>query len=520
MKRKKLFTAICLTAGLLLAGCTKDDVTDDNTLPEGKYPLQIASVTMSVESSEQPWGAKAQTRVTESENGNSSVWEENDMFYVKFEGSDDVGTYKIIDATAGTVEAVKPVYWRSASEEQTIIAWYASQDGTIDVSNQTDRLAYVIRAEQKATYSSPVSLQFNHQLSKVRVYLRGTAYAGNATGVTFSYPTYTMTEGHVTLASGTIGTIQMHKAGNADYYEALVLPGTIATNGNPFTVTLNGTTTASINLSASLTLAASSRHDVTLWLHNKSGTKEIDLSEQSGAYEISDNGDYYFYGSGSNSIKVTSGNPNIYLGNATVNVDSGNAINITGGTPTIHVVGAENSVTTSNGAGIYVASGSGVTITGNSRKDKLTAGAGGDGAGIGYVGWIPNAPETSCGNITINNVTVYARGASNGVCPGIGAYNQCGTITIRDATVYAYGTAQADFHAPAIGSYSSLPTITISYSNIYAYRGAYNGLSSADWIGSNSNSIQGTITNTVVYKNTYNCPQYQEIMTGESQTFK
>ena len=163
-------------------------------MPEGEYPLQIGSVSLTAEVSEQPW-----TRVAESTDGMSSVWENGNVFYVKFEGSGDVGTYKITDAAAGTVEAVKPVYWRSASEEQTIIAWYAPQEeGTIDVSNQKDNLVYVLRAEQKATYNSgiPVSLQFSHQLSKVRVYLRGTAYEGNATDVAFSYPvSYTISEG-------------------------------------------------------------------------------------------------------------------------------------------------------------------------------------------------------------------------------------------------------------------------------------------------------------------------------------
>ena len=176
-----------LVAALLLSACSQDELVENSTaLPEGEYPLQIGSVSLTAEVSEQPW-----TRVAESTDGMSSVWENGNVFYVKFKGSGDVGTYKITDAAAGTVEAVKPVYWRSASEEQTIIAWYAPQEeGTIDVSNQKDNLVYVLRAEQKATYNSgiPVSLQFSHQLSKVRVYLRGTAYEGNATDVAFSYP--------------------------------------------------------------------------------------------------------------------------------------------------------------------------------------------------------------------------------------------------------------------------------------------------------------------------------------------
>lgn len=511
MNKKILLRLIFGATLLLLAACTQDEPTDPNALPEGKYPLQIASVTMSVESSEQPWSAKVQTRVTESENGNSSVWQTGDVFYVKFKGTNDVGTYKITDASTGAVEAMKPVYWRSASEEQTIIAWYASQEGgTIDVSDQTSELAYVIRAEQKATCNggSPVSLQFSHQLSKVRVYLRGTAYEKNATGVTLSYPTsYTMSEGSVTQASTTNGTIQMHKAENADYYEALVLPGTIKTSGNTFAVTLNGTTTTNVNLSASLPLMAGSKHDVTLRLH-KQGTTEIDLSELSSPYEISADGDYYFYDSGSNSIKVTGGNPNIYLGDATVSVNSGNAIDITNGSPSIHI--QDNStVTSSNGAGIYVADNSTVTIQGRSREDKLTVRGGESGAGIGGYE-IDNTTAANCGNIKITNVQVVAHGSYDdvgNVTPGIGGAGNasCGTITIDAATVYAYGVIPGLYKTSSaigcgismFGDKGSFSTITIrNGSEVYVQRGN----TYSDYIGysgSLSNSSTGDLIATV-----------------------
>lgn len=50
--QKVIFGAAAL---LLLAACTQDELAGDGTqLPEGKYPLEIASVTMSVEESKQP----------------------------------------------------------------------------------------------------------------------------------------------------------------------------------------------------------------------------------------------------------------------------------------------------------------------------------------------------------------------------------------------------------------------------------------------------------------------------------
>ena len=75
-KNKWIFGTVAL---LLFTACTNDDLADnDNTLPEGMYPLEIASVTMDVESSSQPWGADAlQTRVTENNDRNSSTWQWN-----------------------------------------------------------------------------------------------------------------------------------------------------------------------------------------------------------------------------------------------------------------------------------------------------------------------------------------------------------------------------------------------------------------------------------------------------------
>lgn len=513
-----------LAALLLLAACSQDEIMDDNALPEGKYPLEIASVSLIADVDEQPWGAEnaPQTRVTESADGTKSVWENGDEFYVKFEGSNQVGTYKITNPTTGAVEAVKPVYWQSASKEQTIIAWYApkaKEDGTIDVSDQSKGLAYVVRAERKATYNSSsnaaVSLSFVHQLAKVRVYLKGTAYNGNnANGVTLSYPSsYTVKEGKVELTTSTAnGSIKMHKAENADYYEALVLPGTIATDGNSFTVTLNGTTSANVNLSASLTLTAGSKHDVTLKIH-KNGTTEVNLSEQQSVYTINDNSTYYFYNSGNNGIKVASGSPDIYLDDATINVSSGNAIDIAASSSktTIHVAGTKNSVTSNKGAGIYVAQGSTVTITGNSRNDQLTARGGNRSPGIGAC---YDNDFRNCGNIYITNVSVMSHGSAYAgmfLSPGIGnagsSYSICGTITIDNATVHAYGVSDSGLSSPGIGvgtsvnSYPALPVVNISNgSEVHAHRGG----GQVDYIGFpfNESAIYlggGSCTSSTIY---------------------
>ena len=54
-----------LLAGLLLlASCSQDGEPAGEPLPDGQYPLEIASVTLGVEGTEQPW-----TRITETADG-------------------------------------------------------------------------------------------------------------------------------------------------------------------------------------------------------------------------------------------------------------------------------------------------------------------------------------------------------------------------------------------------------------------------------------------------------------------
>ena len=167
MMKKYLYQTLCLAAALAMTACTQDELTDD-TLPEGMYPLEIGSVTLSAEVSEQPWGAKSpQTRVTESADGNSSVWENLDEFYAKTAGANEYGMYRITNAATGTVTATRTTYWTKTTEDVT--AWYP-QSGMVSLANQSNALAYVLQATTlNASCNGPVTLNFKHQLAKVRV---------------------------------------------------------------------------------------------------------------------------------------------------------------------------------------------------------------------------------------------------------------------------------------------------------------------------------------------------------------
>ena len=394
----------------------------------------------------------------------------------------------------------KPVYWKD-KQPATITAWYPVTE-EIDFTHQDNGLTYLLQATGNGNYqSTPINLNFAHQLAKVRVELTGTKSNEVRQVYVRSYPT--STHSHGTLDSQdrslTPQYVPMRRAtyGGVEYWEANLRPGYLDAN-NSFQVA---------NADGVRMQVTQSRVDIEAGhVH----TIKVNVGEaQQVTGDISDDGTYIVSGTRTEPVNIIGGNPTIYLKDANINVSDGPAINITSGSPTIHVFGGSNTVSSDNGAGIYVAEGCTVTIQGSSRKDDvLKATAGEDGAGIG--GYAQSASSyTPCGDITINNVTVYAYSAKlTESSPGIGSRESCGTITIDNATVYARGTAHASGGCPAIGSYFSVPAITINGSDIYAYRGAYtNGASYADWIGQGGDAfyyqggaIQGDIRSTTVYK--------------------
>ena len=59
--RKMKHILFLVLAAFALAACTQDELAEQPmALPEGEYPLQIGSVSLTAEVSEQPW-----TRVSE-----------------------------------------------------------------------------------------------------------------------------------------------------------------------------------------------------------------------------------------------------------------------------------------------------------------------------------------------------------------------------------------------------------------------------------------------------------------------
>ena len=227
MKKRHSIHLLLAAAALLLAtaACTKDELADGDRLPEGQYPLEIARITLGVEGGEaQPWGAPA-TRVSENGDGTGSVFDAGDRFAVQIDGEE--GIYIVQDD--GSIKAESPLYW-SDSGEHTVTAWYPATDGTLNFSDQSQSLAYLLGGSGTGDYQTPVTLTFAHRLAKVRV-----TPTGDALGEVQSLQLYTYTQ--CTYEKGTVvqgsqeGWIEMKRCEYTENgvsftcWEANVVPG-------------------------------------------------------------------------------------------------------------------------------------------------------------------------------------------------------------------------------------------------------------------------------------------------------
>ncbi len=279
MKKRHSIHLLLAAAALLLAtaACTKDELADGDLLPEGQYPLEIARITLGVEGGEaQPWGAPA-TRVSETADGTGSVFDTGDPFAVQIDDGTETATYTVQDDGTATSDA--PLYWTNTTPNRTVSAWYPATDGTLDLGDQSQSLAYLLGGSGTGDYQTPVTLTFTHQLAKVRV-----TPIGDALGEVQSLQLYTYTQ--CTYEKGTVvqgsqeDWIEMMKCeytenGNAiTCWEANVVPGYEITK-------LRANGTEERNLSAAITPEAGKFYDITL-----DKDKGYTVSEDGNTYEV------------------------------------------------------------------------------------------------------------------------------------------------------------------------------------------------------------------------------------------
>ena len=465
--KKVSIISIAASAIISFSACSNEELAE-GMLPEGKYPLEITSVTMKAEVSEQPWTANApQTRVAENADGMSSHWEwnGNEQIGIQLYENGNTAAYTL-NSDKTITPSDKPLYWNNTTPTTVYAAWYPYADGTIDLTHQdTKGLVYVMKGTGSGNYQDGVSLSFTHQLAKIRVKFskEGTADLTNAKVSVMGYPNCTHSKGIVTVPSGQQHTYLPMRAttyANGEAcYEANVVPG-LPFSEAPFKIEINGN---SFDCPATATTpTAGTITEYTLTIDDKKNL--INLSDGN-AVNITDNGIYRISGSGTKPITIN-GSPTIYLENANVTVtdDYTPAINITGGSPTIYVKGMGNSLSSSKYGGIVMSNNANLKITGESRNIcKLTVKAGTEASNdnwtsdkselMSFVG-IGAATKCTCGNITIENVQLTVTGGhysnNRGGAAAIGtsgpapySTTQCGEININAAQINATSGAGA-----------------------------------------------------------------------------
>lgn len=278
MKKRHSIHLLLAAAALLLAtaACTKDELADGDRLPEGQYPLEIARITLGVEGGEaQPWGAP-QTRVSEIADGTGSVFDADDRFAVQIDGKKEVGTYTVRDNN--TVEAEVPLYW-SDTDEHTVNAWYPDTEGPLNLSDQSQSLAYLLSGTGTGKYPDPVTLTFAHRLAKVRVTPTGDALGEVQSLQLYTYTQCTYEKGNAGQGSQE-GWIKMKKCEYTDNgatitcWEANVVPGYAISK-------LRANGTEERDLSSAFTPEAGKVYNITL--------------EKDKGYTIDENGTYIVY---------------------------------------------------------------------------------------------------------------------------------------------------------------------------------------------------------------------------------
>lgn len=422
MKKRHSIHLLLAAAALLLAtaACTKDELADDDRLPEGQYPVEIARITLGVEGGEaQPWGTP-QTRVSETADGTGSTFDAGDPFAVQIDGEE--GIYTVQDDGTATSDA--PLYW-SDTGEHTVTAWYPATGGTLDLSDQSQSLAYLLYGTGSGNYQTQVTLNFTHALAKVRITPSDDALGEVQSLQLYTYTQCTYEKGKVVQGTDE-GWIKMKKCeyNGVTCWEANVVPG--------YTITkLRANGTEERNLSAAITPEAGKFYNITL--NYDPGYTEV----SEGNYTVDNEKGLR------NLAKLVNSNGGKTLINITLTGD----ITLTGEwTP---IGNYENRYT-----GTF--DGNGHTITGLIVNQK-------ERGNVGLIGYLGSGGKVQ--NLTLENVNLNG----NLYVGGVVGYSNNGTVTACTAS----GSINGKEYVGGIVGSNYLGTVTACYNTSSTVNGSY-----------------------------------------------
>ncbi len=494
MNNRMISKIIYAAATLMsLAGCSQEVMLDGNTLPDGAYPLQILSVSVNAEDGEQ------QTRVAESADGMGSAWMNGDKIGVRI-GDGTPGTYVLNADGSINADDSRPAYWATTTSNQAINAWFPT-DATVSLADQSNGLAYVLKAEPvTADYNTSVSLNFTHQLAKVRVIFKGDADLTDAEVYVKGSTTCTNDQG--TVSGSNDGWVRMYFTKYNDgtvCYEANLVPGTLS-KSQAFKLIKDGKE-QTMDLYSDMGLTAGKLNIATLIINKSgghSGTR-LDQQEEGQLYGVDKNCIFYGDGKEHNMAFYLDEGVCVTLKDVKLNTQDYYSL-ICRGNNTI-VLEGENTLTTSSGfAPIVVLNGT-LTINGT-NADKLTL-TGAEGTESGTLGVVNGS------NLIINGGHIIANGSKTesagiGSCPiRFAQYsNGAGNITINGGVIEAFGGNSAA--GIGSGNQDNCGNITITGGNITATGGGgYSGAGIGSGAGLDGTSPKGTCGDiTISGKNT------------------
>ena len=302
MKRATIHTSAAIALLLGLAACTRDELADDNRLPEGEYPVVIRATGLSVEATPQ---AAPSTRATV-----DGDWQ--GVTSVALKTGDAVKEYTVTASTdfksATLSRENDPHYWTSR-DPITVSAWWPfdnadiTQMPAVKVAEDQSKLAdfqnsdFIAAENRKVEFNNP-TLEFTHRTARVTIELKpGTGFTSVA-GATVSLVSLSADNGNPTA-------IKTYNA-SGNTYEALTAPQTVAA-GKPFVKVELGGGTFYFRPQNNVVLEAGSRYKYTVKVNATGLTLEgctigswVDGGGESGeaedlGYSIQNDGSYMVY---------------------------------------------------------------------------------------------------------------------------------------------------------------------------------------------------------------------------------
>ena len=447
MKRATIHTSAAIALLLGLAACTRDELADDNRLPEGEYPVVIRATGLSVEATPQ---AAPSTRATV-----DGDWQ--GVTSVALKTGDAVKEYTVTASTdfksATLSRENDPHYWTSR-DPITVSAWWPfdnadiTQMPAVKVAEDQSKLAdfqnsdFISAENRKVEFNNP-TLEFTHRTARVTIELKpGTGFTSVA-GATVSLVSLSADNGNPTA-------IKTYNA-SGNTYEALTAPQTVAA-GKPFVKVKLGGGTFYFRPQNNVVLEAGSRYKYTVKVNTTGLTLEgctigdwADGGGESG--EAKDLG--YIYDSNTNTYTVYNADGLMNVaelvngGKTDINITLDTDIDLTGKDWTPIGTDYDNSYKgTFDGGGHTI---TGLTFTTN---DEFA----------GLFGWLNRAGTVK--NVVMEGVQITSNQIYGGSIGGVAGYSwgtieNCSVSGSVSGTVYVGGVVGAQIGGSITGCSSS-----------------------------------------------------------------